>query len=98
MGMMAWTEDDGDGMTVTTLYNLNKWSEVDAFCELVEVDGDWTIEIDDQSESFKMEKPRGSSDEYLDALFGINRAESIDSDKPFMNFKGGMFSFDVWEV
>jgi|TARA_R110000796_G_scaffold185057_1_gene301623 hypothetical protein len=94
--MMAWTEDDGDGMTVTTLFNLNKWSEITAFCELVETNGEWTIELED--DSFTMDNPRGSSDDYLDVLFGINREKTIDTDKPLVNFRGGMFSFDVWEV
>lgn len=94
--MMAWTENDGDGMNVTSLYQLEKWGELHAVCELIEVDGEWTIET--LTDTFTIENPKGSSEKYLDALFGLNNSPSIDTDKPFMNFRSSMFSFDVWEV
>tara|TARA_R110000765_G_scaffold148725_1_gene251298 strand:- start:244 stop:534 length:291 start_codon:yes stop_codon:yes gene_type:complete len=96
MAMMAWTETDGDGMNITVLYKLNKWSELNTVCELVEVNGEWTIETHD--DTFTIDNPKGSSDEYLNALFGLNNAKTIDTKKPFMNFRSALISFDVWEV
>tara|TARA_R110001592_G_scaffold70015_1_gene214695 strand:+ start:4250 stop:4537 length:288 start_codon:yes stop_codon:yes gene_type:complete len=94
--MMAWTEQDSDGTTVTTLYGRDEWSAVRAIACLAEEDGNWEIELSD--DSFTMNDPKGDSTQYLMTLFGLNDPPSVDKEQPFMNYRSGLLNFDVWEV
>ena len=94
--MISFTETDGNGMSITTLYRKDTWGAFLPFCELVEVDDEWTIETDD-GEVTIMDKPQGDKHEYLDALNGLNHPP-IDKDKPLLSFTSGIIKFDVWEV
>lgn len=94
--MMAWTVDSDDGTVLTTVFQINSWGDLCVVAELVEENGEWSIETED--ESFSLMEPKGDSHRYLTALFGGGNPPSIDKDKPFMNYRSGLMSFDVWEV
>lgn len=94
--MMAWTEVDDDGTSVTTLYRLDEWREVRAIACLAEENGVWEIEVSD--DSFTLTNPQGDSTQYLMTLFGLNDPPSVDKEEPFMNYRSGLLNFDVWEV
>lgn len=93
--MMSYTESDGNGMSITTVYRKDAWGTLFPFCELVDVDDEWTI--DTESETTIISKPQGDKHEYLDALTGHDHSP-IDKDKPLLSFTSGIIKFDVWEV
>lgn len=93
--MISFTESDGRGMSITTVYRKDAWGEFDSFCELVEVDDEWTIEC--EGETTIVEHPQGDKHEFLDALAGLSDTP-IDRDKPLLTFVSGIIKFDVWEV
>lgn len=93
--MISFTESDGNGMNITTLYRKDKWGEIHCVCELVEVDSEWHIDTD--NEMFIVENPQGDKHEYLNQMFGIGESP-IDRDKSIMSFKSGFLNFDVKEV
>jgi len=93
--MISFTESDGDGMNITTLYEKDKWGDFNAVCELVEVDAEW--HIDTKSELFIVENPQGDKHEYLNQMFGLGDS-SIDPDNTIMSFRSGFLNFDVKEV
>lgn len=93
--MISFTESDGQGMSITTVYRKDGWGTLFPFCELVDVDDEWTI--DTESETTIVSKPKGDKHEYLDALVA-NTNTPIDKNKPFLTFKSTFTKFDVWEV
>ena len=92
MGMISFTESDGNGMNITVLYRKDKWGVLNPICELIEVDKEWHIDTD--SELFIVENPQGDKHEYLNTMFGIGESP-IDRDKSIMSFKSGFLNFDV---
>tara|TARA_A200000159_G_scaffold11477_1_gene9659 strand:- start:1483 stop:1785 length:303 start_codon:yes stop_codon:yes gene_type:complete len=95
MGMISFTESDGNGMNITVLYRKDKWGAFNPICELIEVDKEW--HIDTESELFIIENPQGDKHEYLNTMFGIGESP-IDRDKSIMSFRSGFLNFDVKEV
>lgn len=95
MAMISFTESDGKGMNITTLYRKDKWGALNPLCELVEVDAEWHIDTD--NEMFVIENPQGDKHEYLNQMFGIGEAP-IDNNKSVMSFRSGFLNFDVKEV
>lgn len=96
MVMMAWTVETDDGVALTSVFQLNTWGDLCCVADLVEEDGEWTIETEE--ETFSLLQPKGDSQQYLRALFGVNTPPSVNKDEPFMNYRSGLMSFDVWEV
>jgi len=94
--MMAWTVEADDGVVMTSVFQVDAWNNLCCVAELIEEEGEWTIEMAD--ESFSLLQPKGDSHRYLTALFGMNAPPSVDKDEPFMNYRSGLMSFDVWEV
>lgn len=95
MVMISFTESDGKGMNITTLYRKDKWGALNPICELVEVDDEW--HIDANNDLFIIENPQGDKHEYLNTMFGISEFP-IDRDKSIMSFRSGFLNFDVKEV
>ncbi len=93
--MMAWTVENDD-VVLTSVWTMNSWDDLCCVAELIEEDGEWTIELED--DSFSLIQPKGDSHQYLRTLFGMSGPPSIDTKKPFMNYRSGVMSFDVWEV
>ena len=96
MDMMAWTVEEEDGAVLTSVFTVDSWGDLCCVADLVEENGEWTIET--EKESFSLLQPKGDSHQYLAALFGAGNPPSIDTEKPFMNYRSGLMSFDVWEV
>ena len=96
MGMMAWTVEADDGAALTSVFTVDSWGDLCCVADLVEENGEWTIET--EKESFSLLQPKGDSHQYLAALFGAGNPPTIDTTKPFMNYRSGLLSFDVWEV
>mgnify|MGYP003132678637 FL=1 len=93
--MISFTESDGMGMSITTVYHKDMWNCLLPSCELMEVDNEWIVETDEGEVSIL--NPKGDKHEYLDALSGISK-KPIDKDKPLLSFTSGVVKFDVWEV
>lgn len=93
--MISFTESDGQGMSITTVYHKDMWGTFFPLCELVDVDDEWTI--DTNSETTIISNPKGDKHEYLDALLSKTNAP-IDKNKPLLTFKSAFTKFDVWEV
>ena len=96
MGMIAWTVEEADGAVLTSVFQVDSWGDLVCVADLVEENGEWTIETTE--ESFSLLQPKGDSLQYLTALFGMSDPPTIDTTQPFMNYRSGLMSFDVWEV
>jgi len=94
--MMAWTVEDDDGALMTSVWTVDSWGDLCCVADLVEENGEWTIETED--DSFSLLQPKGDSHQYLATLFGAGNPPSVDKEKPFMQYRSGLTSFDVWEV